>query len=102
MCSSAQAWGGTANDAHTMRLGLPYDGAIGQNQTYIAGIYGTQLTGNAYQVFIDANGQLGTVTGTISVEQLQQQVVEQQQVIDDLSARLAKLEALMARPGRKP
>jgi hypothetical protein len=58
-------------------------------------------------VFIDANGQLGTLTppvvtgsGTLSVSQLQQQVREQQTTIADLRARLARLEALLV-PGAR-
>ncbi len=53
---------GTAADTNTIRIGLPYDGGgTGRTETFIAGIHGTQLTGPAVQVFIDANGQLGTV-----------------------------------------
>ncbi len=100
---------GTAADANTIRIGFPYDGTNGQNKTFIAGIRGTQLTGSAVQVFIDANGQLGTVTpgvqsgtGTASVSQLQQQLQDQQTTIADLRARLTKLEALLARaPAKK-
>ena len=100
---------GTAADTNTIRIGLPYNGSAGQNKTFIAGIYGTQLTGPAVQVFIDANGQLGTLTagvqsGTIDVpiSQLEQQVRDQQAAINDLRARLARLEALVvASAGRK-
>jgi hypothetical protein len=109
---------GNPTDANTMRLGLPYSGGIGQNRTFIAGIHGTVLTGPAVQVFVDANGQLGTlippvVTGTVTVpvSLLQQQVQEQQAInaelrqrsqaqqatIEDLLARLARLEAANAR-----
>src|ERR1700730_14320523 len=102
---------GLSSDTNTIRIGLPYDGTNGQNQTFIAGIRGTQLTGSAVQVFIDANGQLGTLTpGVVSgsgsipvmVSQLQQQVRDQQTTIADLSARLARLEALVGQSaGRK-
>jgi hypothetical protein len=102
---------GTAADTNTSRLGLPYNSgtASGQNQTFIAGIYGTELTGTAHVVFIDANGRLGTVTpgvlsrtGTTSVSQLQQQLQDQQTTIADLRARLTKLEAVLARaPARR-
>ena len=51
---------GASNDTNTIRIGA------GQNQTFIAGIYGTQLTGPANQVFVDANGQLGTLTPGIA------------------------------------
>jgi hypothetical protein len=111
---------GSRLDANTMRLGLPYDSGTGagQNRTFIAGIHGTQLTGPAVQVFVDANGQLGTltppiVTGTVTlpVSVLQQQVQEQQATIlelrqgsreqqatiDGLLARLARLEEAGAR-----
>jgi hypothetical protein len=67
------------------------------------------------QVFVDANGQLGTLTapiatGTVTapVSQLQQQVNAQQQklrqqeaVNADLRARLARLEALLLSANRK-
>ena len=49
---------GAAADANTMRLGRPYDGASGQNRTFIAGVHGTEITGGV-PVVIDANGQLG-------------------------------------------
>jgi hypothetical protein len=49
---------GTASDTNTIRLGLPYDGTNGQNQTFIAGIYGTPIT-NGLPVVINASGQLG-------------------------------------------
>jgi hypothetical protein len=93
---------GTASDTNAIRIGLPYDGTNGQNQTFIAGIYGTPITGGL-PVVIDANGQLGiaaqpvTFTGPpgqsgtappATVAQLQQQVA-------DLSARLAWLESLL-------
>jgi hypothetical protein len=102
---------GTGADANTMRLGLPYDGAIGagQNRTFIAGIHGTVLTGPAVQVFVDANGQLGTltappITGTIGAPvsnapapdpALQRQVEAQAARIAALEARLRHLEGLL-------
>jgi hypothetical protein len=109
---------GEATDSNTIRIGLPYGSfgtGSGQNKTFIAGIHGTQLTGPAVQVFIDANGQLGTLTppiatGTVTapVSQLQQQVNAQQQklrlqeaVNADLRARLARLEALLLSANRK-
>lgn len=54
---------GIAGESNTMRLGLPYNGTTGagQDQTFIAGIYGTTLTGPTSRVIIDANGQLGTL-----------------------------------------
>jgi hypothetical protein len=76
------------------------------------------LTGPAVQVFIDANGQLGTLTqpiangtGTVTplgsqpqIEQqeamtaaLQRQVEDQHKAMADLRGRLAGLEALMAK-----
>ena len=101
--------GGSSADANTMRLGLPFNAATsqGQNKTFIAGIHGTVLTTPAVQVFVDANGQLGTLTppivtgsGTASPQsnpgaiiELQRQVQEQRQIIADLTARLVALEA---------
>jgi hypothetical protein len=49
---------GTAADTNTIRIGLPYTAGAGQNQTFIAGINGTQIT-NGLPVVVDANGQLG-------------------------------------------
>src|SRR5204863_5270431 len=96
---------GTSSDANTIRIGLPYSGGTGQNRTFIAGIRGTQLTGSAVPVYIDANGQLGTLTPpiqsaalSIPVSTSAQQVRSQSQpmaastVPPDLSARLARLE----------
>jgi hypothetical protein len=112
---------GTAADTNTIRLGVPYTGSSGQNQTFIAGIYGTELTGVAHAVYVNANGQLGTVAvgsgggGFLPMSQLQQQARIQQRLQDqqdlvvrlqrqvqdqqttnaELRARLAKLEALV-------
>ena len=105
---------GTAADTNTIRIGLPYSAGLGQNQTFIAGIYGTPVT-NWLPVVIDASGKLGTInpqTGggkpaplLSTVVQLQQQVREQQATIAaqgatiaDLSARFARLEALVRSP----
>lgn len=88
----------------TIRIGLPYSGGAGQNQTFIAGIHGTQLTGPAVQVFVDANGQLGTVTAPIaggsgtlgpSAAALVERLEAQQTTIADLRARLARMEQLL-------
>jgi hypothetical protein len=102
----ASVWG-TAADTNTIRIGLPYLGGTGQNKTFIAGIHGTQLTGSAVQVFVDTNGQLGTVTagvqsGMVSVpmSSVQQQILEQQATIADLRARLARLETLVTAGAR--
>jgi hypothetical protein len=112
---------GTASDTNTIRIGLPYDGTAGQNQTFIAGIYGTAVTAGV-PVFINANGQLGieqpgsgggmpipvSTTGAmdVTVAQLQQQVRDQQSTIADQGAtiadqgaRLARLEALVGASG---
>jgi hypothetical protein len=92
---------GTAADTNTLRIGLPYSGGEGQNRTFIAGVHGTQLTGPAVQVFIDANGQLGTLTAPVvsgGVTQplaMERQIQAQQSTIADLQARLARLEALL-------
>ena len=51
---------GFAADTNTIRIGRT-SGSLGQNQTFIAGIYGTQLANPGHLVVIDANGQLGTV-----------------------------------------
>jgi hypothetical protein len=118
---------GTAADTNTIRIGLPYNGTTnppsGQNQTFIAGIYGTSVT-NWLPVVIDATGKLGTInpqTGggmpaplsktDVTVVQLQHQVRDQQTTITDLratiadqGARLARLESLLsgaAAPGGK-
>ena len=101
---------GTPNDTNTIRVGLPYDSTTGagQNQAFIAGVHGTPLTGSAVQVFVDANGQLGTLTapiasgsGTTPASALVQQVQDQQATIDDLRARLARIEALLTAKARK-
>jgi hypothetical protein len=108
---------GTAADSNTMRIGLPYAGGAGQNRTFIAGIHGTSLTGSYLQVVVDANGQLGTLTPPVQLSGgatatplsvLQQQVqgqqatiAAQQATIEDLVARLARLEAGSGRPRRR-
>jgi hypothetical protein len=109
---------GSAADANTLRLGLPFDGATGagQNRAFIAGVAGTVLTTPAVQVFVDANGQLGTlvpppITGTIDGAlsanprpdaAVQQELVEQRALIARLLARVAALEAqAAARPSRR-
>ena len=108
-----------ATDANTIRIGLPYaslGAGSGQHQTFIAGIHGSQLTGPAVQVFIDANGQLGTLTAPIAsgtgsvaplgslaqlreqqvtIAALQRQVQDQQRTNAELRARLVRLEASM-------
>jgi hypothetical protein len=103
----ARGWGGTADDTNTMRLGLPYDVTYGygQNQTFIAGIYGTALPSGTdfLPVYINADGQLGTALATPAVnggqatrtdlEVLSQQLQDMQTTIADLRARLAELEA---------
>ncbi len=94
---------------HTIRLGRPYNGTVGQNQTFIAGIYGSPLSGTAHVVYIDANGQLGTVAvgggggGFLPMSQLQQPVREQDKpsrdqpsVNADLRGQIAKLVATNA------
>lgn len=108
---------GTATDANTLRLGLPFNVATnqGQTKTFIAGVAGTVLTTPAVQVFIDANGQLGTLvpapfTGTINQPintnprpdaALLQALDEQRALIATLTARIAALEAKVARPSRR-
>ncbi len=99
---------GTAADTNTIRIGLPFSGGVGQNRTFIAGIHGTQLTGIAQQVYVDANGQLGTITPGVAVgagttssaaaleQQVRQQeatIVRLQAAIDDLRRSLAQLGA---------
>jgi hypothetical protein len=99
---------GTPADTNTIRIGLPYDGTNGQNQTFIAGIYGTALpSGSGFvPVYINAAGQLGTalprpVTGsggqsvapTGVLDVVSQQLQDMQTTIADLRARLAELEA---------
>ncbi|MEZ5290148.1 MAG: hypothetical protein R2745_03620 [Vicinamibacterales bacterium] len=100
---------GGASDANTMRLGLPYNGTTGegQNRTFVAGIFGTQLTAPAQAVFVDANGQLGIVgpqvqtgggtTGPGALPRdlaaLVAEVDAQRSTIAALEARLRQLEA---------
>jgi hypothetical protein len=115
---------GVAAEANTMRLGLPFTGSSGQTRTFIAGIHGTPLTGPAVPVFVDAAGQLGTLTapiatGTIddtlgsaprpeaessTVGALRRQVERLQSADAELRRRIAALEAqlqaLAARPRR--
>ena len=116
----SQVWG-EATDTNTIRIGLPADtlgAGTGQNRTFIAGIYGTQLT-SAHLVVIDANGQLGTKpmppplqTGSgilppalVALQQeLQQQRSandDQRALIADLRARLARLEQLVNAGARR-
>jgi hypothetical protein len=110
---------GTAADSNTIRVGLPYSGGVGQNRTFIAGIYGTVVPAGV-QVVIDANGQLGvqpspgvggvsptgapvsgmTPTERDQVAALQTMVEAQQATIAALQARLVRLEALVPH-GRK-
>jgi hypothetical protein len=104
---------GAAYDTNTIRIGLPYDSAsgAGQNQTFIAGIAGTVLTTPAVQVFIDANGQLGTlvpppitgsIDGTVVPGAVERRTAEQDAIVAELRARITRLEALLAaRPGRR-
>jgi hypothetical protein len=111
---------GTSADANTMRLGLPFNPSTGegQNRTFVAGVAGTVLTTPAVQVFVDANGQLGTLTpppivGTVTGGvtpgaaprddgALLERLAAQDAVIAELRARLVRLEAqIAARPGRR-
>ena len=57
--------GGLPTDTNTIRIGRLYTGGgfAGQNQTFIAGIRGTTVSGGA-PVVIDANGQVGTAPAT--------------------------------------
>jgi hypothetical protein len=93
---------GAADDAHTIRIGLPYDPTAGQgqNRTFVAGVHGTALTGPAVPVFVDANGQLGTLTPAVvsgpvgqGVTPLHQQLEEQRAANAELRRRLAQVEA---------
>jgi hypothetical protein len=100
----AGVWG-IPTDTNTMRLGLPYDSGTGagQNRTFIAGIHGTELTGPAAAVYVDANGQLGTLPpyvvtpgGTTSAPlAVEQQIQSQQETTAELRVRVARLEALV-------
>jgi hypothetical protein len=91
---------GTPADANTMRLGLPFDGTNGQNQTFIAGIYGTALpSGSFVPVYINAAGQLGTALASPAVNGGQPtgiglDVLSQQ--LQDMRARLEATEAANA------
>jgi hypothetical protein len=101
---------GTSGDTNTIRIGLPYAGGsgAGQNRTYIAGIHGTQLTGPAVQVFVDVNGQLGTltapiVTGSIGgpVGSAASRSSDDAALIAELRDRVARLEALVEAMARR-
>jgi hypothetical protein len=115
---------GTAADANTMRLGLPFNASTGEGQTrtFVAGVAGTVLTTPAVQVFIDANGQLGTLTPPVASgtgttpAPLSLQEAQEQQAINaaheatinelkaanaELRARLARLEALVVAGPRR-
>ena len=90
---------GTAADTNLIRIGRAYDSGAGtgQNQTFVAGIYGTELSGVVQPVFVDANGQLGTVTpgawaggGRWVRAALQQQVRDLQQHDCERSRRPSK------------
>ncbi len=102
---------GTTGDTNLIRIGRAYDSGAGtgQNQTFVAGIYGTELSGVVQQVFVDANGQLGTVglglgsggagVSGPGVEQLraqQQRVRALEATNAELLARLSRLEARLA------
>lgn len=107
---------GAAPDTNTIRVGLPYDDstAVGQNRTFIAGIWGAHVSGHSKFVVINSHGQLGVLDGgfadpvapmstqaTTELASLQQQVREQHSTIADLRARLARLEALQTRKARR-
>jgi hypothetical protein len=88
---------GLSSDTNTIRIGLPFDGTNGQNQTFIAGIRGTTVSGGL-PVVIDPNGQLGTATAVTigdTLMVLTKMAQEQQATIADLQARLARLESLL-------
>lgn len=93
---------GVAGESNTLRLGRPYSAGAGQNRTFLAGVWGTTLTGTAAQVFVDANGQLGTGTpvamlsGTatlVTPAALQEQAAAQEAINAELRARITHLEA---------
>jgi hypothetical protein len=101
---------GEAADANTMRLGVPFDSGTGAGQTraFIAGIHGTQLSDPAVQVFVDANGQLGTLTVPVATGTIDaplgapaRAATEQDAVIAELRARVARLEALVQTLSRR-
>jgi hypothetical protein len=97
---------GTAADTNTIRIGLPFNAGVGQNQTFIAGIWGTQLTGTAAQVMIDANGQLGIGTPvailnsgaatTMAPAGVEQRLHEQQAAIAELRTENAAQQTTIA------
>jgi hypothetical protein len=111
---------GTAADTNTIRIGLPYSGGVGQNQTFIAGIYGAKPSaGLPLPVVIDANGQLGTMARplwwnpippsanapALTLEDARdrlaaviQQLQDQEAMIADLST---QVEALLSAAGHK-
>jgi hypothetical protein len=96
--------------ATTARMEVVAPNGAGQNRTFIAGIAGTVLTTPAVQVFVDANGQLGTLVpppltgtigGTVTPGAVEQRLAEQQATIAELRTRLARLEALLAARARR-
>lgn len=108
---------GEHSDTQTMRLGMPDDGnGAGQTRTFIAGIAGTALTSPAVPVYINANGQLGTVVPTAppgvvfpvapagaSQPPLQAQaatIAALERRLADVLERLARLERGQVRRGR--
>ena len=60
--ATAVALAHVAAGTNTIRIGFPYSAGAGQNQTFIAGIRGTPVSGG-FPVVIDAYGQLGTADG---------------------------------------
>jgi hypothetical protein len=110
---------GQSTDTNTIRIGSAFNPVAlsGQNKTFVAGVHGTVLTGPAVPVFVDQNGQLGTLTpapiaGQIDTGMtpgtapspdaaLARELREQRALIAALQARLAALEAAAARPPRR-
>jgi hypothetical protein len=110
---------GQSTDSNTIRIGSAFNPVAlsGQNKTFVAGVHGTVLTGPAVPVFVDQNGQLGTLTpapigGPIDTGMtpgtapstdaaLVRELGEQRALIAALQARLAALEAAAARPPRR-
>jgi len=72
------------DESNTIRIGTQGSGNLQQNTAYIAGIYGSTVGGNGIAVYVDSNGQLGTV---VSSRRFKEQIHD----MGDSSSALMKL-----------
>jgi hypothetical protein len=70
--------GGASSESNVIRLGA------GQTSTFIAGIFGAPVNGSGLPIFVDSNGQLGTLP---SSQRFKDEIAE----MGDISAALMKL-----------